>query len=188
MKKKIRRKALLARRAISPEQRRIDSKAICDMVLKSEDFNRAETVFCYVSMDDEVDTSDILKKTLEAGKKLYVPYITEERGIMLAIPLRKVSDLIPGACRILTAPRYGDELEAVSPEDIDLAIVPGAAFTSSGQRIGMGGGYYDRFLANLGGTSAGIAYSCQMYHKLPVEKHDQKLDMVFTNGQESSKF
>lgn len=183
MKRRVRKEVLSARRAMSSEQREQENRNITDKVLSSAEFAKAETVFCYVSLDDEVNTYSILSATLEAGKILCVPYITGEKGIMLAVRLRDVSDLVAGAYGIPTAPKYDGSQEFVSPEDIDLAIVPGAAFTLDGQRIGMGGGYYDRFLEKFSGISAGIAYSCQMRETLPMEQHDRKIDIIFTDLQ-----
>lgn len=183
MKKRIRKEALSARRAMLPEQRAQESRDITDKVLSSSEFIEAETVFCYVSLDDEVHTYDIMFAVLKAGKRLCIPYVTDEKGIMLAVQLRSISDLVIGAYGIPTAPEYNGSHVVVSPEDIDLAIVPGAAFTLDGQRIGMGGGYYDRFLERLAGISVGVAYSCQMYENLPVEQHDKKVDIIFTKLQ-----
>lgn len=180
-KKELRKEALRSRRSMTHERRVVESQAIADMLFQSDEFKQAKTVFCYVSVEEEVHTVSILQAVLNAGKNLCVPYITDSNGgIMIAAQLRSMDDLIDGAFGILTAPAYDGVIEEIRPEDIDLAIVPGVAFSAEGQRIGMGGGYYDRFLGSVSGNCIGIAYECQLYNSLPVEPHDKKVDKVLT--------
>ena len=61
-----------------------------------------------------------------------------------------------------------------------MVIVPGLAYTISGQRLGFGAGYYDRFLAQYTGNSVALALSVQMLAVLPVEQHDQKVAHIIT--------
>ena len=68
----------------------------------------------------------------------------------------------------------------VAPQDLDLILVPGLAFTRSGQRLGQGGGFYDRFLKRLNVPTLGIAYECQLFSELPCEVHDQGIDNLLT--------
>lgn len=178
-KKELRKMALRSRRSMNHEQRVLESVIITNKLLLSEEFHKARTIFCYVAVEEEVHTADILQKVLATGKRLCVPYITDSKGgIMIAARLRSMSDLTEGTFGILTAPAYDGAIEEISPEDIDLVIVPGVAFSAEGQRIGMGGGYYDRFLGSVSGKSIGLAYECQLYDSLPVEQHDKRVDKV----------
>jgi 5-formyltetrahydrofolate cyclo-ligase len=72
----------------------------------------------------------------------------------------------------------------ISPAEIDLILVPGLAFTRAGQRLGRGGGFYDRFLARLSAstTKLGICFEQQIVETLPAEPHDQNVDAVITEG------
>ena len=65
---------------------------------------------------------------------------------------------------------------------IDLVIVPGTAFDTAGHRIGMGGGFYDRFLQYTSVSKVALAYECQIFGSLPVEEHDQQVDYIFTEN------
>lgn len=70
----------------------------------------------------------------------------------------------------------------ISPVEIDVILVPGLAFTRAGQRLGRGGGYYDRFLARLpeSTTKLGVCFEVQIVETLPAELHDQNVDAVIT--------
>jgi 5-formyltetrahydrofolate cyclo-ligase len=69
------------------------------------------------------------------------------------------------------------------PATIDVVVVPGTAFTADGQRLGQGGGWYDRFLVRLDPrcTKIGVGFDPQLVESLPVEDHDVKLDLVVTD-------
>lgn len=180
-KRELRKEALSSRRSMTHEQRVMESNVISDNLLQSDEFKQAKMIFCYVSVEEEVHTENIMREILKSGKRLCVPYITDSKGgIMIAARLRSMNDLTEGAFGILTAPAYDGVIEEISPEDIDLVIVPGVAFSAEGQRIGMGGGYYDRFLGSVSGKSIGLAYECQLYDSLPVEHHDKSVDKVLT--------
>jgi 5-formyltetrahydrofolate cyclo-ligase len=70
--------------------------------------------------------------------------------------------------------------DLVAPEEIDLILIPGLAFTRKGERLGRGGGYYDRFLARVGlrAVKLGICFKEQLLEELPIESHDARVDRV----------
>jgi 5-formyltetrahydrofolate cyclo-ligase len=70
------------------------------------------------------------------------------------------------------------------PKAVDVVIVPGTAFTAAGERLGQGGGWYDRFLPQLraGATTIGVGFAPQLVAELPVEAHDVRLDLVITDA------
>ena len=72
--------------------------------------------------------------------------------------------------------------EVCSAGDIDLMVVPGVAFTSSGDRLGRGKGYYDRYMAREGfrALTVGVCYACQLCDELPIEAHDRRVDRVIS--------
>lgn len=179
-KRLLRKEALKNRRSMSHEERALESKSITEKIISSNEFQQAETVFAYVSVEDEVHTELLLAEILRAGKKLCIPYIRDSKnGDMIAVELRSLNDLVEGAFGILTAPPYEGKLQEISAEKIDLIIAPGAAFDGEGHRIGMGGGYYDRFLNSTSkAIKFGIAYKCQFFASIPVEAHDKKVDKV----------
>ncbi len=67
------------------------------------------------------------------------------------------------------------------PDTGDIVLVPGLAFTESGERLGRGGGFYDRFLEGIQNAACwGVCFRCQIVDQLPMEPHDQKVDRVFS--------
>jgi 5-formyltetrahydrofolate cyclo-ligase len=81
-------------------------------------------------------------------------------------------------------------IAVVTPEDepdpavVDVVVVPGVAFTAGGERLGQGGGWYDRFLCRVGpgALSVGVCFAEQIVDELPVEEHDVRLDRVVTDA------
>lgn len=181
-KKSARRQGLAARRGLTGCQRQEKSAAVVARLLADKSFLQAGTVFCYVSVEDEVHTDEIIRKALANGKRVAVPFITDaDRGMMCAARLYSVEDLTAGEYGILTVPP--ERVVPVAPAELDLAVVPGSAFDKAGHRIGMGGGYYDRFLRQAeGAVRIAAAYECQLFSRLAAELHDVVMDYIFTEA------
>jgi len=88
------------------------------------------------------------------------------------------ADLSTGSYGILE-PRE-ELLGLKSTADVELCLVPGVAFDQIGNRIGYGGGYYDRLLDSINGRTVGLAYSFQVLDEIPSEPHDKRVDIVVT--------
>ena len=89
-------------------------------------------------------------------------------------------DMQPGAMNI---PEPAPHTSAVKPEDIDLLIIPGVAFTRQGDRMGYGGGYYDRFIPRCTRARVlALAFEEQIYEELPTEAHDLRIPLIITAG------
>ena len=98
---------------------------------------------------------------------------------MVAAELKSLTDLAVGKFGIRSL-KLG-VISVVAPEEIDLVIVPGAGFTPAGARLGLGGGYYDRYLPKL--TQArrvALIFDGQVQTALPLEAHDQYVDSIIT--------
>lgn len=172
---------MAARRSLSAQQRAAKSTRIANALCSSRLFQQARAVFCYVGSEDEVHTREIMQMAIEQEKLLAVPYITDAaNGMMEAAVLQKIEDLVPGVYDIPTVSEAGRRFLAGS--NIDLVIVPGTAFDTAGHRIGMGGGFYDRFLHDTAASKVALAYECQIFDRLPVEKYDQQVDYIFTES------
>lgn len=150
----VRQSALKARMALSPQFVREKSDIITARVISSEAYRRAGSIMVYVDFRNEVSTGTLIAHCLEAGKKVSVP-ITDIEGKRL-IPsalLDYPGDLEPGAWGILEPKKAC--VRPVDPGDIDLVVVPGVAYDAGGNRLGYGGGFYDRFLPR---TKPGTVY------------------------------
>lgn len=175
---RLRRELLPRRRALTETQRAQMSRDLFARVQKSVFYAKARNIFCYLSLPEEVQTDCFLAEMLSAGKKVFVPLITG-RGRMEAVQLFSLQDLLPDAYGIRTVRE--DRRQLCPPEKIDCIIVPGAAFGPKGERLGMGGGYYDRFfLRAVNAFRAGVAFSCQLAEGIPMHSHDGKVDVIVT--------
>ena len=149
------------------------SEIIRKKVLSSEMFEKADTIFSYVSTDREPDTREIIKKALSLGKKVCVPKCREKPNMDLVYI--DSLDCLSEASFGLMEPASG---EKALTEDIDLAIIPCVSVTEDGIRLGHGGGYYDKFMENFTGTNMCLCFKKLMREDLPKEQHDINVNVV----------
>ncbi|ABP67410.1 5-formyltetrahydrofolate cyclo-ligase [Caldicellulosiruptor saccharolyticus DSM 8903] len=177
-KKKIRKIIGIRRRLISNFQKlHLDILVYLNLkkFLSKLNFN---TVFVYMSLPYEVDTSRIINYLSVKGKRICVPKIVDKIR-MIAGEYRKDGKLKRNRFGILEP----KETIEVNPSDIDVCIIPLLAFDQNLNRIGFGKGYYDRFLKEVGPSclKVGVAYHFQKVPKIPSERHDVKLDVIVTD-------
>ncbi|NLX76996.1 MAG: 5-formyltetrahydrofolate cyclo-ligase [Clostridiaceae bacterium] len=178
-KKELRQKAREIRDSIDTDSVILLSGIIQDKVCNHPWFERSKTVFVYVSAGNEVRTNDIIEKAIRTGKRVCVPRVIP-RVKMEAVPISNPeNDLQTGFFGILEPKPH---LRPVSEKETDLVIVPGLVFDLNGFRIGYGGGYYDKYLAQLPDTckTIGIAFEFQVVDELPAEAHDRNVMAVIT--------
>lgn len=147
-------------------------------IVSDEDWRHAGTVLVYRSIGDELSVVSAANDALRAGKRVCFPKVRPGH----TLSLHHVTDwaqLEPGAYGI---PEPMDACPVVTPMDVDIAVVPGVAFTSAGARLGQGGGFYDRLLPTLGGISWGVCYDEQLLDAVPTEAHDRPVDRVIWPG------
>jgi 5-formyltetrahydrofolate cyclo-ligase len=132
-------------------------------------YRQADSVMAFVAFGGEPDTDPLFARLSVEGKRLLLPRV-EPAGIVPA----------DGAWPLL-ASTFGVQEPtgpAVDVAEIDLVIVPGLAFTTAGDRLGYGRGYYDRFLPTLRATSVGVCFADQLVDEMPLASHDVRVDMV----------
>jgi len=178
----IRKKALFARREMSFKERRFASHMICKKLIASNDFLSASLIACYLPMSDEVDTRFIIEQGWRANKRIFVP-ITHNDGEMLFREIRPDTTIRRKKIAIWE-PAFGD---FISPQELQLVVTPTVAFDSSNNRIGMGGGYYDRCFSflkhhrnSLDPKLLGVAFQCQQVEKISPNTWDIRLYKVFS--------
>lgn len=176
MKSKLRGEIAAMVKNLSPVYCREADEAICRVVLQSGVYQRARAIFCYVGADREIDTTSLLRAALRDGKVLAVP-LCVERGIMEARRIQGLGDLVSGKYGIL-APRL--DCPVVEPSDFDLAVVPCCTGNAKGQRLGYGGGYYDRYLPRTSCPTMLLCRGCLVREDIPVEAHDLTMDYLVT--------
>ncbi|MEM9348358.1 MAG: 5-formyltetrahydrofolate cyclo-ligase [Planctomycetota bacterium] len=152
------------------------STVIEQLVLSIERIEHAGSVFVYVSSGSEVRTHELIAALLEQGKAIAVPRVLSEPGVMQPVLIHKLDDFAPG--------RFGiPEPTTREPfhETPDVTLVPGLAFQQTGARLGQGGGYYDRYLAQHPATyKIGLCFNEQLADKLPIGEYDICMDEVIT--------
>ncbi len=161
---------------LSPVYCREADAAICRWVEQSELYQKARTVFCYVGTKREIDTTALLRAALRDGKRLVLP-LCGAPGVMEARQIESLGELVSGKYGIL-APKL--QCPLVEPGEIDLAVVPCCTGNASGQRLGYGGGYYDRFLPRTGCPAVLLCRDRLVREDLPTEPHDVAMDYLVT--------
>lgn len=175
MKSEFRRFFLNLRREMDEYTIKEKSNQIINNLLKSDLYKNASSIFIYVSKNKEVDTRDFIEKALADGKKIYVPKIKSRE--IIAVKLNDISELEVGRFDIPTS------MSEDSITNPDLTICPGLSFDDGKNRLGFGGGYYDRFLAKNQGIKIGLMISEFASSKIPTDSWDIKMDYVITEDE-----
>jgi 5-formyltetrahydrofolate cyclo-ligase len=175
----LRRDYLLRRRNITSRDRHAWDDAIRVQVLALPEVAGAGAVLTYVSVATEVDTHGIVEGLLERGTRVIAPQMRDDSDEMRWGAVMSLTDLDRGLFGILQ-PR--EELNGSPPSNAPV-LVPCVAFTDRGDRLGRGGGHFDRFLAGHRGPRIGLAYECQRAESIPREPHDIALDVIVTESQ-----
>ena len=187
MKKRLREKLLNRRDAIPPDLKSAKESAIEDRLFSLDVFKKARSILIYVSFRSEVDTRNYLNDIIQLGKKLVLPLVDTRHKVLKLYEINSPDELKPGYMGILEPGvlRY----RRCSLKDIDLVIIPGTGFDPKGNRLGYGGGYYDKLLSMEARelaeidhiTTVALAFEEQIGEEIPSEPHDIKVDMIVTD-------
>lgn len=177
-KPSLRQQILAKRRQLTPQQVMNASHIITKELFSWDIFCKAQVCMVFLSMTDEPQMDTIIQHMLDEGKTVCVPRPGPEFGLMDAAIINSLSSVVTGRLGIRT-PDAG--CPAIEPQLIDLVLVPGVAFDRAGARLGMGAGYYDRYLrCSSNAILAGIAWSFQIVQDLPQEQHDIPVQWLVT--------
>lgn len=181
----LRRAAREARAALDAETRANASSRIADNVLQSEFFAAADSIGCYVALSDEVDTWKIIEAAWSHEKRIFAPVMRKSSPLTFR-RFDSREELVRNNWGI-DEPLNG---ESITPQALDLVITPLVAFDNERNRIGMGGGFYDRTFSFLNDTDnkgaialIGVAFDCQCVEKITPNPWDIRLLRVFTESQ-----
>jgi 5-formyltetrahydrofolate cyclo-ligase len=175
------RKLIISNRdSLTSIERREKSALIGHRLLALDEFKKAKTCLLYASFRSEVITDSLIPLILEAQKRLVFPVIVKDKKEILLCEVKNgITDLLPSTYGIREPKLQKERL--LSPDMIDLFLIPGVAFDLSGTRLGFGGGYYDRFLSKISDKPIlALAYEIQITSNLPCEPSDIKMNKIIT--------
>ena len=180
-RQQLRKKILGTRDRLSDKDRHAKSISVMNNFLTLPGVKQWSTLFIYVNFRSEVETLELIKKCIDQKIRVAVPLVDASAVCMIPILIKDPEqDLVPGYYNIPEPdPKKSLRLE---PAEIDAAVIPGSVFDLHGGRLGYGGGYYDRFLLHdaPGAKRIAFAFELQVVDKVPLEPHDQPLDILIT--------
>lgn len=176
-KDELRKKISDKRRGLSREYMEDANNGILTRLLTHPVFHQSETIFCYVSVDGEPSTGEILESALQMGKRVLVPRCIPGCHEMEAVQIESTGELVKGSMGI---PEPAPDMPSVPGYHIDLAIIPCVSADARGGRLGHGAGYYDRFLRGLDIRKYCLCYEELLSEEIPMADSDIRMDRVFT--------
>ncbi len=170
------------RRALSAQAQSHYAQQATERALAFPPIAQAKRIAVFLSFDGELDTSPLINALWRNGQQVYLPVLHPfSRGNLLFLHYTPETPMTRNVLKI-TEPRL-DVRNVLPLAQLDTLIVPLVAFDNTGQRLGMGGGFYDRTLQHWqqhGFTPVGYAHDCQQVESLPVESWDIALPQVIT--------
>jgi len=180
MKHEFRKRIKATLTAMSAQTAQAKSLQACEALADQAEFRDARAVMLYLDILNEVDTTHLILAAWQNDKTVLVPRVAWKHKHMTAVAIHSLET---GIAQTAAGLREPTATEPWPVEMIDLIITPAMAFDRKGNRLGRGGGFYDRFLAAPGmeATTCGLAFSEQLVDELPVNKHDYAVDMLVTD-------
>ena len=182
----LRKRLRAARRALNDDQRRQAAAGLLNRLLELAAFREAKHIAMYLTNDGEIDPCDVMQWAWEQGKRCYLPIVIQTNlNSLLFAPVTRSTQYVEN--------RYGisepvvEEHELIGGSELDLVLLPLVGFDNQGNRIGMGGGFYDttfefvREQAVSKPTMIGIAHELQRVDAIDAERWDIPLSTIVTD-------
>jgi 5-formyltetrahydrofolate cyclo-ligase len=165
--------------ALDAAARAAASVSACQRLMALPEYQAASSIALFLSLPDEIDMHALLTHALASGKRVVAPRVDWAARTMSFVEFASLAEIV-GDARGLRTPA-GDRV--VPPLDVALFVIPGFAFDESLHRLGRGGGFYDRLLANaaLRQRACGLAFEQQVLPEIPHEPHDAMLPLLVTD-------
>lgn len=180
-KSSLRKRILALRRAQSSRHIEKKSDNIKRELFTFSTFDEAKTILFYLAVKDEVQTEKMIEESLRKDKRVVVPFIDWQRKEILPSEIKDLAKDIKIGILKIPQPKK-NFYSPFSPASIDLVIIPGVVFDRKGNRLGFGGGFYDRFLGKLSDITklVGLAFELQLVDNVPSQSHDVAVDYLIT--------
>lgn len=179
-KREIRKNTLHILDKMSPSLYEQRSHQLMESLMQTEYWKQATVIALTVSRFPEVSTKKLIEHALSQQKKVALPRTDMTNKTMNFYYIESLQHLEKRSFGLFEP--FEDENRLIEPIDFDLVVVPGVAFTVNGKRLGLGGGFYDRYLPKTSAITAALCFSEQVVNDLPIEKHDRVMDYVITEG------
>ncbi|HPD02984.1 MAG TPA: 5-formyltetrahydrofolate cyclo-ligase [Eubacteriales bacterium] len=162
---------------LSKSEREAFCRAITERALDLPEYKSAKVIFIYVAAGNEAETAEIIAESLKNNKTVAVPVIVDKD--MKAAVISPKTEFILNKYNIKEPVLKNAEI--INPADAELILAPLMGFDENLNRLGRGGGYYDKFLAEAKkAVVIGLGYELQKEQSIITEPHDRKLDAVVT--------
>ena len=165
----LRKKLKALRNNLTQDEVDVSSCLVAEKILACDAYRKAEHIMGYLAFGKELSVDGILKQALADGKRVYVPEIISQTEIR-AVELESFTDFAYDRFGIRSVP---EPVKVCNPKILDLVLVPAVAYDRAGNRMGMGAGYYDRFLPQTeNAIKIGVAYDALLQDELPYNEYD----------------
>jgi len=180
-KKAIRKSIQEKRDGLAPESRLNKSHIIARRFLGLKEYRKSGKILAYFPFRSEIDTRVIIKEALRQGKIVALPKVNKKRLDLYYINSLSRS-LEPGKYDIMEP--IPSECTRALPGEMDLVITPGVGFDHEMNRLGYGGGFYDRLLREIPFhiPRVALAFDLQIVDRIPVSEHDLKVNILITES------
>ncbi len=175
-KRELRKELKKRRKRLAEEYKKSADRQIFRHIISLPEYQNAETIFCYVGTEEEINTRPVLERILSDGKRLGVPRCIG-KGVMEVCMVSHLDQLKPGMYGILEP---DESCTQIPPEEVDLAFVPCLSCSRDGRRLGYGGGYYDRYLTQTTCRKIALCQEKMLEDEIPVRGWDLRMDKVVT--------
>jgi len=177
----IRKTIIQKRKKLGDLKKNEKSIAIAKRLFGMDEFNKAKSVFCFLSTSAEVQTDWIIRESLSLGKQVLVPLLDSEKASLQVAYISSMDiEFVVGVYGVREpAPKFRKEAQI---SNIDFVVAPGLAFDIFGNRVGYGGGLYDKFFKKISRdvTRVAIGYGFQLLGKVPCAELDEPVHFLIT--------
>ena len=179
-KRLIRQKCRIIRDSFGEKHIDKRSELACKILGQTPEFLNADIILIYYPTHNEISPLSIFDVAQKMGKEIALPVCDIENNTLSFRIINSLDEAIPSHFGIYEPPKANKEPILT---ERSLALVPALAFSKDGYRLGYGKGFYDKFLVNFKGISAGFSYSEFVFDELPHETHDIPLKMLITESE-----
>ncbi len=179
-KQSLRKQAIVLQKSLDKSEKQQIEKKLTFHLLQSSLWKTADTIGITIAQSNEWDTKPIIEAAWKEGKIVAVPKCHPSTKMMTFYSLTSFAQLEQVYFGLLEP--IPEETEPVAKKEMDLIIVPGLLFDRRGYRIGFGGGYYDRFLADFTNETVALASSSQVKTEIPNDPYDIPVNHIITEN------